>query len=185
MQATGASGTEKMTMKFKCFDEGFMDFTPPSGADLPCTDFTLDKENAKKALPSRCKGEVNELLFPEFSSWDDTDLTTKYSFVTSGVFSERRHVLINLYAFDGTRTEKIEPPKLVLTNVDFKYFIKDYEALIYVENNNFHSTTAAPADDRLISLHGEDRGVDMTITGTKVIKSRFCKGMLVYYSRKS
>jgi hypothetical protein len=101
------------------------------------------------------------------------------------VFSERRHVLINLYAFDGTRTEKVDPPKLVLTNVDFKYFIKDYEALIYVENNNFHSTTSAPADDRLISLHGEDRGVDMTITGTKVIKSRFCKGMLVYYSRKS
>lgn len=94
-------------------------------------------------------------------------------------------MLINLYAFDGTRTTNIEPPKLVLTNVDFKYFINDYEALILVENNNFHQGASTPADDILISLLGEDRGVDITISKTKVLLSRFCKGMLVYYSRKS
>lgn len=79
----------------------------------------------------------------------------------------------------------MEPPKLVLTNVDFKYFIKDYEALIYVENNNFHKGASTPADDILISLLGEDRGADITMTNTNVLLSRFCKGMLVYYSRKS
>ena len=63
---------------------------------------------------------------------------------------------------DGTRTVNVDPPKLVLTNVDFKYFINDYEALILVENNNFHESIPNP--DKLISLLGEDRGVDITMT---------------------
>jgi len=72
-----------------------------------------------------------------------------------------------------------DPPKLTITNCDFLYFLKDYEALILVETANFARTE----EEELVFLMGEDRGADITIENISVKHSRFCKGMLAYVNR--
>lgn len=54
---------------------------------------------------------------------------------------KRRKVLFNLYNFDLDHSrydaaKSIKPlVKLEIKNCEFKYFLKDYEALIYAENS--------------------------------------------------
>ena len=56
---------------------------------------------------------------------------------------------------------------LTLTNCSFEYFHKDYEALIYVENNNMQiqNFTAAlyPNDTPNLMIFSDDRGVNIRI----------------------
>ena len=88
-----------------------------------------------------------------------------------------------MYAFDLYHTKTLKTPSIVLSNCDFEYFLHDYEALIYVETNNFYPVIdpSTPTSGFMKYL-GDDNGVDMLITGSNFSKSRFCKGAIVYRS---
>lgn len=67
---------------------------------------------------------------------DDSDLQGE------SINLNRRRTLFNLYSFTYSDTwqknlDEFSVPKLLLENVEIKNFLNDYEALIYVENDNY------------------------------------------------
>ena len=97
------------------------------------------------------------------------------------MFYKRHQVLFNLYNFD--RTSASHPDNvtaLTLKNCTFTYFLADYEALIYVENNNIQPTNVdSNGVAAYFSIIGSDRGVNLQINKVKFSHSRFCKGLIV------
>ena len=74
---------------------------------------------------------------------------------------------------------------LSIKNCTFSYFFKDYEALIYVENNNMmiQNLTARlyPLHEPNLMIFSDDRGATINITDNSYFEhSRFEKGMIVY-----
>lgn len=73
---------------------------------------------------------------------------------------------------------------LTLRNCTFEYFFRDYEALIYVENNNMqiqNMTAAENANDpKNLMIYGDDRGANIFVQRSTFTNSRFCKGLIVY-----
>lgn len=105
----------------------------------------------------------------------------------TGVYYLRHRVLFNLYNFAGGVS--IEPTRyasLELRNCTFEYFFKDYEALVYVENNNMqiqnHTAADNPDDPKNLMIFSDDRGVNINIVESTFKNSRFCKGLVVYES---
>ena len=99
----------------------------------------------------------------------------------SDLFFKRHKVLFNLYNFDGlSAMHPDNVTTLAFKNCTFQYFLDDYEALIYVENNNL-----APfnEDDSGAAGHfaylGSARGANLQINRSRFRHSRFCKGMIV------
>lgn len=60
----------------------------------------------------------------------------------------------------------------------FQYFLREYEALIYVENNNFYHRGSLYSGG--IGYLGENRGTNIKISTSTFKHSRFCKGLIVY-----
>lgn len=74
---------------------------------------------------------------------------------------------------------------LSIKNCTFSYFFKDYEALIYVENNNMmiQNLTARlyPNHEPNMMIFADDRGATINITDSShFLHSRFEKGLIVY-----
>lgn len=73
---------------------------------------------------------------------------------------------------------------LELKNCTFSYFYREYEALVYVENNNMEiqNITAIenPADPKNLMVYGDDRGANISVIESTFKNSRFCKGLIVY-----
>ena len=74
---------------------------------------------------------------------------------------------------------------LSIKNCTFSYFFKDYEALIYVENNNMmiQNLTARlyPNHEPNMMIFADDRGATINITdNSHFLHSRFEKGLIVY-----
>ena len=97
----------------------------------------------------------------------------------------RRKVLFNLYNFDLDTSRykadtSIKPlVKLEIKNCEFKYFLKDYEALIYAETNIVERKLTQFAQPYIVQM-GDDRGMQLKITNSTFRHSSFCKGMIVY-----
>lgn len=73
-------------------------------------------------------------------------------------------MLFNLYAFDLWHTTTLKTPTLILDGCDFKYFLHDYEALIYVETNNFYPVINPDDDtDGFYKYLGDDNGAILDI----------------------
>jgi hypothetical protein len=96
----------------------------------------------------------------------------------------RRKVLFNLYNFDldysrydATKTKPVV--SLEIKNCEFKYFLKDYEALIYAETSIVEAVPTQFSEP-YIAQSGDDRGMRLTITDSKFEHSSFCKGMIVF-----
>ena len=90
-----------------------------------------------------------------------------------------------MYNFDGISASSPDNvTTLTLKNCTFTYFLADYEALIYVENNNIEpmnvDSSGVPS---YFSILGSDRGVNLQINKTKFRHSRFCKGLIVNKKR--
>jgi hypothetical protein len=59
---------------------------------------------------------------------------------SKGIYIYRQQVLFNLYAFSSdmqSASALNKVPELKLNNCKFKYFLKDYDSLINIENDNF------------------------------------------------
>ena len=73
-------------------------------------------------------------------------------------------MLFNLYNFDldssryNGLSDKMPLVSLTLINCDFKYFLKDYEALIYVETSIVERVDTLFSEPYIIQM-GDDRGV--------------------------
>ena len=65
-----------------------------------------------------------------------------------------------------------------IVNCQFQFFLRDYESLIYVENNNYYSMGSNYWG--IVGLRGENRGAGIVISGSTFSNSRFCKGMIVF-----
>ena len=96
----------------------------------------------------------------------------------------RRKVLFNLYNFDLESSRykqggQIPVVSLTLTNCDFKYFLDDYEALIYVETSIVERVDTLFSRPFIVQL-GDDRGARITIEESTFKHSSFCKGLIVY-----
>lgn len=55
-------------------------------------------------------------------------------------YNKRRAALFNLYSFPQHGTIRNSTPELYIENCEFEYFLKSYEALIFVENSIFTKT---------------------------------------------
>ncbi len=111
-----------------------------------------------------------------FYTKDESDL---------GFYLMRRRVFINIYGFDRLHSHSSSTPYVHIVGCEFRYFLRHYESLIYVENNNYHidtpvGTTTDPNNKGIYSYLGEDRGLDLTIDNSVFEYSRFCKGLIVY-----
>lgn len=109
----------------------------------------------------------------------------------------RHRVLFNLYNFDLDQSrfkaectsadptvcasEEFTIPlvDLTLINCEFKYFLDDYEALIYVETSIVERVDNLFSRPYIVQL-GDDRGARITITNSVFKHSSFCKGLIVY-----
>jgi len=49
-------------------------------------------------------------------------------------------------------------PELKLNNCKFKFFLKDYDSLINIENDNFVQITQPSVDKPILSKLGQDKG---------------------------
>lgn len=87
------------------------------------------------------------------------------------IFSHRHSTLFNLYAFDSVHQPNKIVPTLNLVNCDFDYFLKNQEALILVETNNYFPqditdeisyTPTEDFEDRYIKI-GADNGAAILI----------------------
>ena len=101
------------------------------------------------------------------------------------MFYLRHNVLFNLYNFPGgVGVDPSTNAALTIKNCTFETFFKDYEALIYVENNNMmiQNLTAHlyPSHAPNLMIFSDDRGVTISIDDSKFRSSRFRKGLLVY-----
>lgn len=104
---------------YKCEDRNY------NGAQMPTSnDQCNDYEHFPKSQ-ARCGGE------PYHKDFFRTDSETGFAFL-------RRKVLFNLYSFDKRSTTSNHVPTLIIKNCEFKYFLKEYDSLIEVENNNFY-----------------------------------------------
>ena len=97
---------------------------------------------------------------------------------------KRRKVLFNLFNYDldfsRYNGDKEKPlVSLDLVNCEFKYFLKDYEALIYAETSIVEAVQTQFSDPYIVQS-GDDRGMRLTITDSKFEHSSFCKGLIVY-----
>ena len=84
------------------------------------------------------------------------------------MFYKRHTVLFNLYNFPGgVSVDPTRNSALTINNCTFSYFFKDYEALIYVENNNMmiQNLTADlyPNHSPNLFIFSDDRGVNILI----------------------
>ena len=96
----------------------------------------------------------------------------------------RHQVLFNLYNFDldYSRYNTLKSLPLVslkITNCDFSYFLKDYEALIYVETSIVERVDTQFSQPYVVQL-GDDRGVQLDISRSTFEHSSFCKGLIVF-----
>jgi hypothetical protein len=70
-----------------------------------------------------------------------------------------------------------EITSLKLTDCTFEYFHKDYEALIYVENNNMQvqnfTSFLYPEHSPNLMIFSDDRGADIVIERSKFKHSKF------------
>jgi len=94
---------------------------------------------------------------------------------SKAVYNQRRRVLFNLYAFDEGDASITSPPELYIQSCDFEYLLDDYEAMIYVEQNNFYRLTPT-----VTGYRGDTRGARIRIYDSSLTHSRFCKGAIVY-----
>ena len=101
------------------------------------------------------------------------------------MYYKRHQVLFNLYNFDGISSSTPDNvTTLTLKNCTFSYFLADYEALIYVENNNFAPMGVDEAGlASFYALLGSDKGAVLQINKSTFSHSRFCKGMIVSKAR--
>jgi len=54
------------------------------------------------------------------------------------IYSQRRYVVFNLYAFDNSRASNPSyVPELKIDNCDFSFFLVGMESLINIETNNY------------------------------------------------
>ena len=93
--------------------------------------------------------------------------------------------MFNLYNFDGMSAFKPDNvTTLSFKNCTFMYFLADYEALIYVENNNLVPMNVDPNGvASYFSILGSDKGANIQIKKAKFQHSRFCKGLIVSKKR--
>lgn len=119
-----------------------------------------------------CPGE------PYSSDYDTTFGVSKIKYL-------RHQVLFNLYNFDLDQSryneldEKMPLVKLSLKNCEFKYFLKDYEALIYAETSIVERVNTLFAEPYIVQM-GDDRGVQIDIENSAFRHSSFCKGLIVF-----
>ena len=97
----------------------------------------------------------------------------------------RHTVLFNLYNLPGgVGMNPNNYASLTLKNCSFEYFVKDYEALIYVENNNMmiqnFTSELYPEDTPNLMIFSDDRGANIRIEQSTFNHSRFLKGLVVY-----
>lgn len=62
----------------------------------------------------------------------------------NGIYYNRQQVLFNLYGFANDQQSanaQRKVPQLKLTKCKFKFFLKDYDALINIESDNFVQIT--------------------------------------------
>ena len=107
----------------------------------------------------------------------------------------RHKVLFNMYNFDlensrhltkklnleddeSWRTKK-PLVSLTLTDCTFKYFLDDYEALIYVETSIVERVDTLFSRPYLVQM-GDDRGAIININNSDFKHSAFCKGLIVF-----
>ena len=105
----------------------------------------------------------------------------------TGVYYLRHRVLFNLYNFaGGVGVQPTRHASLEIKNCTFEYLFRDYEALVYVENNNMqiqnHTAGDNPDDPKNLMIYGDDRGANIIIKESTFKNSRFCKGLIVYES---
>lgn len=80
-------------------------------------------------------------------------------------------------------TTSLKTPELVLDSCEFTYFLQGYEALIYVETNNFYPVLNPDTEgEGFMKYLGDDNGAIIDIYATTITRSRFCKGAIVYRS---
>lgn len=102
------------------------------------------------------------------------------------MYYKRHTVLFNLYNFPGgVGVDPTRNAALTIKNCTFEYFFKDYEALIYVENNNMMlqnlTKNLYPNHEPNLMIFSDDRGADITISDNSYfLHSRFAKGLIVY-----
>jgi hypothetical protein len=95
-------------------------------------------------------------------------------------------VLFNLYNFPGgVGIDPSQFASLTLIDCKFEFFFRDYEALIYVENNNmqiqnFTASSNSDTDPKNLMIFSDDRGANIKIVRSEFKNSRFCKGLVVY-----
>jgi len=104
----------------------------------------------------------------------------------TNLYYRRHRVLFNLYNFPGgVGLDPTQNAGLTIKNCTFSYFFKDYEALIYVENNNMmiqnFTTDLYPTHQPNLMIFSDDRGASIKISSnSKFEHSRFEKGLIVY-----
>lgn len=103
----------------------------------------------------------------------------------SRMYYQRHTILFNLYNFPGgVSMDPTNISKLTLTDCNFEYFHKDYEALIYAENNNMQiqnfTAFTNPEHSPNLMIFGDDRGVRITVVRSNFKHSKFSKGVIVY-----
>jgi len=149
------------SIEYDCLDEGFEEAALPMQPLETCDPKKFEAQDYRGIRS--CPGD------PYHESYFTKDSQTGYHY-------ERRSSLFNLYAFDGVHSDSVHVPSLTLRNCHFEYFLKDHEALIFVETSNFEKQS----ERNTIVQMGEDRGARILIEDSSVSNSRFCKGMLVY-----
>jgi hypothetical protein len=70
--------------------------------------------------------------------------SSNYFTIKTGIpyYYKRRTTLFNLYSLDSLGGRGEITPKLTIHNCEFKYFLKDYDSLINVEEDSFSELQA-------------------------------------------
>ncbi|CDW73143.1 UNKNOWN [Stylonychia lemnae] len=111
----------------------------PNTSSDACTAFTtIDSQ-------TQCSGEPYS---EDFYQYDEQQ---------TGMPFLRRKVLFNIYSFDRANSNEMSSPQLILSGCTFQYFVNNYEALVYVENNNYYSEGQRKGESFVFL--GEDRGI--------------------------
>ena len=104
---------------------------------------------------------------------------TKYQVFRTETAVEVQKTRLFQSSFSNIAPDKVPYASLTLKNCEFKYFLKDYEALIYVENSILDRVNTLSSEPYLVQM-GDDRGIRLKIENSSFMHSSFCKGMIVY-----